>query len=236
MNFVYVNFIFFIFIFGCTNNQLQKNKVEHISKFDTLQSKSNTVTEQSATVLRDSLLYFKCKYNFNLKKIDVLDGDFLTITNSYYSSDKNIIYPIEKEVIKILKNKKINCYNIYYSDVCLSFLPPNVKVVYGIGGDFSLDQIIFLSFRENKLVDAYLAADYFGDADDYSATNSEFLENSMNMKKIYLDSKRTMSTPDTLKIIKANYYSVSFKNGYFVEKLDSTRENFREVKIWKKKK
>ena len=45
-----------------------------------------------------------------------------------------------------------------------------------------------------------------------------------------------MTNPDTLKIIKAQYHSMIYNDGYFIERLDSIKENFKEVKIWKERK
>jgi hypothetical protein len=184
----------------------------------------------------DSTLAFKCDYKYgDLKTIDILDEPFLDLSDDYFKKKYEIL-SIQEKAIDILKKKGFLCYNIYYSGICLKNLPENIKLVYGLSGDYVPNQVLLLSFLGDKLIDVFIASEYFGDADDYSSTISKFTGNGIGIEKKYIDSKRTMTNPDTLKIIKAKYYSMIYKDGYFIEKLDSIKENFKEVKIWKERK
>lgn len=235
---IYVFFcLLFLLLFnGCTN--AKKTKESALNKLEKNISSQEIIPQETSLSPKkvDSTLLFACdhKYEF-LKKIDVLDDPFLDLSYAYFKEENQII-PIQDKVIELLKKKRHNCYAIYYSGICLGNLPGNIKLAYGLSGDFDLNQVIFLSFQGKKLVDACVVAEYFGDADDYSSISSEFTGNNIDMKKIYIDSKRTLTVPDTLNILKAKYFSISYQDGCFIEKLDSIKTNFREVKIWKKRK
>jgi len=181
----------------------------------------------------DSTLRFVCKYKYrSLKIIDILDEPFINLP--YVSCQKeNEILLLQESIIKLLKNKNHDSQHIYYSNICVENFPSTVKLVYGLSGDYGPNQIILLSFKDEKLIDAYVAAEYFGDSNDYSFIISEFNGKNIGMKKTRANSIRSMTTPDTLNIMKAEYFSVVYNNGYFVEKLDSTKTNLKEVKIWK---
>jgi len=219
---------------GCIRyqNNAKPDTPHNSTHKDPLTSKLGTKPERKI----DSTLAFKCHYKYgDLKTIDILDEPFLDLSEYSFKKEYEII-SIQGKAIDILKKKGFLCYNIYYSGICLKNLPNNVKLVYGLSGDYVPNQVLLLSFLGDKLIDVFVASEYFGDADDYSSTISTFTGNGIGIEKKHIDSKRTMTNPDTLKIIKAKYHSMIYKDGYFIEKLDSIKENFKEVKIWKERK
>jgi hypothetical protein len=219
---------------GCIRNQnnAKPDTPRNSNHKDKLISQLKTKPEKKI----DSTLAFKCDYKYDdLKTIDILDEPFLGLSEYYFKKEYEII-SIQEKAIDILKKKGFLCYNIYYSGICLNNLPETIKLVYGLSGDYVPNQVLLLSFQGDKLIDVFIASEYFGDADDYSSTISKFTGTGINIEKKHIDSKRTMTNPDTLKIIKAQYHSMIYKDGYFIEKLDSIKENFKEVKIWKARK
>lgn len=233
---MFFSLLFLLLLTDCTNPKKTKETALNQLREDTSTQEIISPKISLSAKNVDSTLLFACDHEYKfLKKMDILDYPFLDLSYASFKEENQII-PIQDKVIELLKKKRQTCYAVYYSGICLGNLPSNIKLVFGLSGDFDPNQVILLSFRGKELVDACVVAEYFGDADDYSSISSEFIGDNLDIKKIYFDSKRTLTVPDTLNILKAKYFSISYQDGFFIEKLDSIKTNFKEVKKWMKRK